>query len=260
MAKREKKWKVELAIDAYMLAYTGATNRDIAKVFLIEEDTFTKWLVSYPVLRYAVDKARGKRNERPETFQEYVYGKLPPDLKALWDQIQFWSEHENSVVRIEELLQPHGDRVRQQLWLHAMICCNFNASEACAEVNISKRVIDRWLAEDNAFPELLQELEWHKKNYFEDAMVDLVGMRVFPAVIHANKTFNRDRGYGEKIEIDHKHTHTHKVHFVQMDKLQPYLDLETRVKIREAIRIVNANKDEDEVDSPLALEHRSRDE
>jgi len=246
MPPPNKKWKTEFAVDAALMAYAGATNVDIAKTFLVEYDTFQKWTYKHAILKHALDTARAKGRPKTETFLEYVHGNLSPPMKKLWDDLQFWSDHDNAVVKIEELLYPHGDRVRQHLWLHAMIYCGFHTDAACRMVAVSKGAIDRWLAEDNDFPKLLAELEWHKKNYFENAMVDLVGMRVFPAVIHANKTVNRDRGYGEKIEVAHTHDHTHKVFIATMDKLK--LPLETRLQIRDAMRALREETGEDDIE------------
>lgn len=243
---KEQIWKDTFAIDCYVLAYNGATNIEIAHTLGVKPDTFAKWLQTKHTLRYAIDLASAKRRDKPESFLEYVHGRLSPEMKKLWDEISYYAEHDNAVVQIEALLGPLSERVRQHLWLHAMIETNFDAGLACRMVNVSKQRVDKWAREDTTFVQLLDEVKWHKANYFENALMDLVSIRNFPAVIHANKTFNRDRGYGEKIDVahTHDHQHTHSVRLVDITKLN--LDLETRLKILEAVKELRAREQEEE--------------
>src|SRR5690606_21892274 len=71
------------------------------------------------------------------------------------------------------------------------------------------------------------------KNFIEDGLMDLIEIRNPNAVIFANKTLNRDRGYDEKIEVHHSGQVNHK-HEFSIDQLN--LDTETKRKVLNAIR------------------------
>jgi hypothetical protein len=104
-------------------------------------------------------------------------------------------------------------------------------------VNVSKRTIDGWLRSDPEFPELMAEVEFHKKNFFESGLVGQVEEGNVQSIIFANRTYNRDRGYGEVRGVEHSgtvnHLHAH-AHLV-LDPEQLGLDLDTTIKVLKAL-------------------------
>jgi hypothetical protein len=81
-----------------------------------------------------------------------------------------------------------------------------------------------------------------KKHFFENALIDLTIMRNPFAVVHVNKTLNRDMGYGEKIEVEHTHTHS----MLPVEKFSMAL----RLQIEAEMKAIQA---EEAKDSTLAL-------
>ena len=92
-------------------------------------------------------------------------------------------------------------RHKQQLFLYAILSCNFNTSEACRKANVSPHIIGKWM-KDKWFAELRKGIEVAKKDLFESCLVGLVKQGDPSATIFANKTINRDRGYSDKIVIE----------------------------------------------------------
>jgi hypothetical protein len=192
-----------LAVDVYILARTGLSDLAISKAIGTQPATFKIWASKYPAIAYALQRARVQSNE---TFQDYVYGQLPENLRDLWDRIEMWSDSDNALERIESILGKETIRVRQSLFIHAMVSANFNQSEACKKVGISYGVVQQWLRNDPSFPALLDEIEHHKKNFFEASLVQLVKEGNTLATVFVNRTKNADRGYSEKIRIEHAHS------------------------------------------------------
>lgn len=262
-------WKDHYAIDAFEGAMSGKTNAELATLFGVEYGTFVSWSsaashATKPLLIYALAKGRElhRKNERDSNQPpgnihrqtlDYIYQHLPDDLKPLWEEIEYWSDHANGYQKLTILLNDKPTRIRQHLFVHAMVATNFDASAACKMVCLSKAHIDKWKEEDPNFPRLLEEIEWHKKNFFEKALIDMVQMRDSRAVVHVNKTLNSDRGYGEKSEVTHKGQVNHSHNWIPIDQLE--LDLETRTKVLAAMRKLQARIDDGS--APAALPQRA---
>ena len=122
--------------------------------------------------------------------------------------------------------------MRQHLFLHALVATCFKPTQALSKLGMSKAELDGWMS-DPGFASLVNEMNWHKKNFFEEAFLDLVAEREPSAVLHAMKTINSDRGYGTKVtventgKVDHKHS---------MDETISQLPLEDRLRLLEGIR------------------------
>jgi len=167
---------------------------------------------------------------REATFAAYVFKQLSPEAQKAWESIRFWSNHKDASKMIEKLLHPHNRRVRQELFIHALVSTTFDTTAACRLACVSKDTLRVWREEDLEFCQLVEEVQWHKKNFFEKAMLDLVNERHPLATIWVNKTVNADRGYSEKIKVEHS-INPDGFNFEDLD-----LDLETKRKILDAIR------------------------
>ena len=175
-----------------------------------------------------LDTARSKE----KTFGNYVFKHLTPESKATWQELQFWAEHKDRQEHVERIMNGKATKVRQELFVHALVSTHFDMSRALSMTGLSKPVLDHWLFNDLQFSQLVEEIQWHKKNFFEKALMDLVGERNPLAVIWVNKTANADRGYSEKIRVEHTLAQNNGgFSFEDLD-----LDLETRKKVLEAIR------------------------
>jgi hypothetical protein len=131
-----------------------------------------------------------------------------------------WEKEDTSTQRIEALLGDHGRRVRQHLWVHALICRNFNPSAACRAVNVSFDVVESWKRQDDRFRKLIEEIHEHKKNFFESQLVKLAKKGDVNAILFANRTLNRDRGYGDKTQVEISGSINHRVeNLLNLDEL-----------------------------------------
>lgn len=210
MAK-EKKWDDSMYVRAYQLCADGARPKELAAGLGITMLTMQRWRQSKPQFLEAINSGReafglsatkqaGGSNELA-TFSEYVYHRLPEELQELWEKINALDTHELCTNRLDAMLEGHGARARQQLFIYAMIACNFDPSQAMRKCGIGLAHVRRWQREEPHFQELLDEIQYHKKNFFENALVKLVKRGDPSAVIFVNRTINRDRGYNEKVDV-----------------------------------------------------------
>lgn len=174
----------------------------VAAMLDISKPTLMKWTANYPELQLAKRIAEEKK-AKASTLGDYVYKSLSPEARAAWDEIQFWDDSRGSADRINDILSGKTVRLKQELYIHALISRGFNASEACRLSGVSRDSLDKWKINDPHFLQLVEEIEWHKCNFYESALVDLVGEGNPAAVIFANRTKNAHRGYNEKLVIEH---------------------------------------------------------
>jgi len=160
-------------------------------------------------------------------FGGYVMERLSPESRKVWDDIQFW---EDNFTKVEAILDGKAKRIRQELFIHALVTNCFDVSTALRVTGVSRGMLDKW-RNDIGFRQLLEDIHWHKKNFFETALIKLVQDGNPAAVMFVNKTINRDRGYQEKVEVQHTGTISTGVDIETLD-----LDLGTRKAILLAMR------------------------
>ena len=229
------KYSDQVIFDAYEAARTGVSQEGIRALLKITADTFYDWMRKYPLFALAIKRGReyGKKADgSEETFREYVYQQLDPKLKAIWDEVNACQKEKNSIARLEALFENHGTKARQHLFLYALTASNFNASRALKRVGLSHGRLRSWVENDPDFAKLYQEIEWHKGNFFESGLIGRVKEGDTGAIIFANRTFNKDRGYGIKNEIQVSGT-IHHEHTVDIEGLE--LSLEVRRALLDAI-------------------------
>ena len=205
MTTHNQVWRDHLVFRIYDLLKNGHSFSDIAKAVGVSVMTMKRWRKAKPMLRLAIAEAR--RASRPirgtkysiATFQDYIYQQLPGEYQEIWDKIHRFEKAKSGAERVNAMLERHGMHVRQALFLHAWITGNFSITKALKKVCISRNTFENW-KRDPDFLELVNEIQWHKKNFFEEQLVNLVAAGDGPATIFANKTLNRDRGYGERVD------------------------------------------------------------
>lgn len=225
-------WKDTYYVKAYQLAKSGFTNTKVAAGLGVTLTTLEKWISKKAALREALTDARSVDEAgAAASFRDYVYQRLDPHLRDLWDTINRFEKEKNGILRIEALLEAKGKRTRQRLWLYALTNSNFNPSAACRKVNISRQTFEAWCG-DPDFQSLVDEIDWHKGNFFEAQLVRLVKSGDTHATIFANRTFNRDRGYNDKLEVEgkiqHEHSYTLDDLDLPADQLRSILDAITK--------------------------------
>jgi hypothetical protein len=137
-------------------------------------------------------------------------------------------------VKLDEEYAKMDLKCRQRVWLFAYYGTDYSRSEACRLAGVDPEVVKGWLADKN-FAALMRQMEDSKKDLYESALVGLVKQGEPSAVVFANKTLNRDRGYNDKVESTLNVNVSHSV-----DDLG--LSLEERKKLLEAVRARNEMK------------------
>ena len=202
-------WKDTMYVTAYEQARTGATDAMIAGSLGVATTTFSMWKETKPALRDALNRGRTSA-QNVDSFKSYIAGKLPENLHPIWEQIMILEECGSPVHRFESLLTGQGVRARQWLFVHALIHSNFIKSTAMRLAGVTEGTLAGWLTRDLDFLELLNFITEAKKDFFEAALIHKVRQGDTAAVIFAAKTQLRDRGYGEKVEVQHTGTVTHR--------------------------------------------------
>jgi len=230
-------WKNKFIIEVYELAKSGMTESQIANTFGISLPTFRVWEKKKPIFKMALQQGR-KQNKKPNNktfnFSDYVYKRLSSDLKKIYDRINKFDKEKNGIEKIEALLAKRGKTVRQHLFVYAWTRSNFSLSNALRKVNISRSTFEHWKKTDPDFIKLVEEINWHKKNFFEDSLSNLVASGDTSATIFVNKTYNRDRGYHDKIDIGLNVDANVNVNMIDLNKLD--LSLKTRKEILKCYR------------------------
>lgn len=238
------KFKPTMYVTAYELARSGLSDEQIGRSLGVTGGTLRVWCARRPAFADAI--SRGRRALTPDesfTFHQYIYDHLSPNLRELWDEINACETLENGIERAEALLAHAGVRARQHLFIYALTQSAFNASQSLRKLCIPRKTFESWCANDPDFAELLDEIHWHKKNFFEQAFIGRVAAGDTHAIIHAVKTKCRDRGYSEKVEVVHSGTveHRHTVSLAELD-----LDIDTRRAVLDALR--RRNKEVEAID------------
>jgi len=218
----------------YQMAKEGWDDKRISEYFEVSTTTFRKWIKKKKAFRQAYEE--GKRKS-VQNFSEYVYDRLSPKMQEVWDKIKEFDDHPNALQKITKLMQSHGVRQRQHLYIQALISGNFNPTKALNKVGMDYATLRKWIDTDPYFSELLNEIEFHRKNFYEDSLFALVRDGNPSATIFVNRTKNKDRGYGTKLEVEHTGTINHNVQVIDLEKYN--LPLELRRQILEHIEQVD---------------------
>lgn len=218
-------------VTTYELARDGMANKQIAKALGVAQPTFDRWLGKDPALQDALARGRrGREHLDTYAFHDYVYDRLPPELRAVWDQLDECEQLKSGVERVEAIMAHTGIRARQHLFIYALTQSGFNISQSCKKLNIPRKAFDSWCSNDPDFAALVDELHVHKKDFFENAFINQVRQGNTLCILHGVRTQCRDRGYGDKLAVELsgsvQHSHTHTINI---------LDLQLPVEVRQAI-------------------------
>lgn len=158
------------------------------------------------------NKNKRKESESKNPLVDFVIGNLPEKTKelfiALRENLEGADGRIGSVEAIEFLLQGQPKAIRQKLFLQAWVDSCFNVNHARKMINLSSSQLAIW-KKDPEFLKMLNEIQMYKKNFFESKLIKLVDIGDSAATIFANKTFNRDLGYGDRVDVKHTHEHKH---------------------------------------------------
>lgn len=203
---------------------------EVATALDVTSATVRGHLDKYQDLRYAKELAEKRRGNR-STFTSYIYSRMSPEAQKLWEDLQFWEKADSALEKIETLLNGRPKRIRQELFINALVVSNFDLSSACRMAGVPYTMLENWRHHDADFKILVEEIQWHKKNFFERHLIDLVEEHHPAATIFVNRTVNADRGYNEKLRIEGLNGDTKALGLDDLD-----LDIETRKKVLDAVR------------------------
>jgi hypothetical protein len=215
--KAQVKWDERFIVRAYKLAEQGHTDAHIADELGVHEENFSRWVSQHPGLQLALHEARNPP-KNPDALREYVYGVLPEHLQELWDRIDFCQDAPSGYERTKALLANRGDNALQHLFLYGLTKTHFDAAKVCSMLGISPAKMKRWVQDDPEFHELMEYVAEAKGYFFEGHLVGKVAEGDIQAILHVNRTYNRDK-YGDSVKVDktvrgkvthdHKHLHVH---------------------------------------------------
>jgi len=229
-------WQDKFIIEAYNLAKDGMTEAQISKVMGISVPTFRLWEKKKKLFKQALEQGRKEgrgKDGKPYQFADYVYQRLPPDLRKIWKEIHAIEKAKGGVMKLEALLAHHGKRVRQYLFLHALAVSNFNISAAMRKLNLNRGTFDKWKDEPE-FAQLVDDMDWFKGNFFESHLLKLIAGGDRAAIIFANETYNKTRGYNKKVEVNMNVEGNINQNIVSVEGLK--LPLKMRKELLERIR------------------------
>jgi hypothetical protein len=243
--KRKTRWKNFHYITIYELAKAGFTKAKIAKVLGVTIVTFYKWWNTKPTVRKAY--LHGKKMAKSvETFRGYAYRRLSPKLRKIWDRVNAADSKGAGTERVEQILKDAGKKARQHLFVYAWTACGFNPTEACRVLCMDRQTFEGWYKNDPEFHQLFDAMNEIKKDFFEAPLIYKVGEGDINAILFANRTYNADRGYGNKMQVEHSGSVQHTINVVPVKELN--LPLEVRKSIYESMQ--------ERKEDILALENR----
>jgi len=221
-------------------AYCRTNNlTKVASVLELGVPNLLKKIEQSPSLQKAKVMADQIRSQQ-KSLSAYVFKSLSTEAQETWQKI---SAPETSIEQVQAIFSRKTKELRQQLFVHALVSSSFDLSSACRMVGMDRSGLEKW-KHDLHFLQLLEEVQWHKKNFFENSLIGLVEERHPGAVLFVNRTVNADRGYSEKIQVEHSGVIGAGFSLEDLD-----LDMATRRVILEAIR----KKREKPVGQPIAV-------
>lgn len=220
-------FSVDRIWQAALAALTAANDRELAISLGISEAKLKEWRNEHPSFYRAIVAARqhASNSDTSEAMLKHISNSLSPELRELWDTLNGADMTAKDAVMYS--LATRGDYDRQKLLLHALSVTRFDITRCCSLLGISKSQLDNWAKNDPKFVKLWEEVSFAKKNFIESALMRKIDEGDTRAIIFASKTLNKDRGYGESLEVTGRveHVHAH----IDFEKLD--LDVETKSKI-----------------------------
>jgi hypothetical protein len=228
------RWKDIYLVLIYRYARAGLTNEQIAGALKITAATIYNWMKKKTVIREVLKLARQEVPEE-ESYSRFFYDRLPPAMQDLWEQVLNVERTGGGMAALNDILADHGVRARQVLFLHALMVTHFSPTKAMAMVGIDHRQLNTWKM-DPDFADEFDKVQHIKGDYFEGKLVQLVEAQDRGAILFANRTFNRQRGYGQTADVNVHHTGDIGVNMTALDLSDLDLSLPCRLEIANAIR------------------------
>lgn len=219
--------------EAYAAALRTSSDPELAASLGISESKLKAWKEEHPAFYRAILAARESGGHQAgQKISTYVASVLPPDLRELWDELTENKMEPDERLRIN--LSTRGEFDKQRLLCYGLTVTSYDVNKCCRLLGIPKSQLDRWIADDPRFGKLFEEVAWAQKNFLEAALMAKVAKGDTKAIIFANETKNRDRGFGRTVKVEGQINHSHAHAFVDLTTLP--IDIATKAKILEACK------------------------
>jgi hypothetical protein len=119
-----------------------------------------------------------------------------------------------------------GLRGRKKLMVDALISKLGIVSDACRVTGVPRRTHYQWLKDDQKYKEATEDAEQVLKDIGEKALIGLIIEKNPQAVLHFNKTKNRDRGYGDHITQEEVGEKKNKIDKIEVEICKTREDVE----------------------------------
>lgn len=198
-------WKPEWYVRVYEMARDGMSVRAVKEVLGVSDRAWKKRWRSDPALRDAAKRGRECRRGGDGAFMTgYVFKHLSPELHKAYRELDRVFEVEDHPERfVEAILTPFGDRARKALYIHALVCSNFDGSRAGRKCGVSRDQIRRWCSRDREFARMVEsEVREIKCDFVEGNVFRLVERGDTAATLWAAKCLLKSRGYSSQKDDD----------------------------------------------------------
>ncbi len=217
---RNAVFSLSMCFRVYDYAKMGLKLQAIAQACRVNYATMQKWRRVYPELQVAYsDGKKASTRKAGDAYHKYVFQLLPKNLKKVWRRLKRYTSAHDRRERVELMFAKKGEAVRKHLFIHAMTVTNFNITKACKLLNVNKAMYDGWIDSDPEFIKLVDEMKFHQKNFYQSKLIEACESGETSAIIFANRTFNADIGYGNKLEVSHSGSIEHK-HVYDLEGLE----------------------------------------
>lgn len=224
------KFRNDMYVKVYELAKSKMGIRQISDVLGISQGTFKNWLVQNPDFRDAYERGRrpDSENGAKQEYINYVYNRLPDDLKVYWRKLKKYERCKNGTKKVEMMFSQDGnDTIRKWMFVYAYTMNHFNILPACRICNVSPYMMAKWKKDPN-FQELLDHVYFMRLDFGEGKLMEKIAEGDPGCIQFFLKTIGRTRGYDPKVQIEYSGSVEHKV---KLDDVLDKLPLEDKLKI-----------------------------
>jgi hypothetical protein len=179
--------------------------------------TIKNWKEKKPAFKEALEKAREPR-QNMDTCMSLLESRMSPKVRKLWDKLTAWQNEPNAVRKIEALLEKGGMHARQLLFVNALYAFSFNINDACRFVNIRRATFNKWVHSEPGFAELFDEVRESISDVLVSNLLKASNAGDVSATIFGCKTLARDRGFQERLEVEHTHKGSLAIEDMKLDK------------------------------------------
>lgn len=195
--KKSGHFNVDLAfILQFYDAYVRERNLgQVASTFGVTPWNMGQIIKRNPELQLAV--AMADENRKKGILANYALSNLSPEARKMWDRITKLETH----AEIDACFKGKTLKLRQQLFCTAVLYTCHDYAKSLRMVGVPYADFLKW-RNDPEFLQMLEELQWQKKQFFHKSLMGLVCEGHPGAVVFVNRTVNADMGFSERLDLN----------------------------------------------------------